>query len=117
MTNLAGIRVALTCSCAWAKTTVGAAFAATSLDQNPGPSANCEVCGPHSGPYGPAPVGSAVRTSDLPPSRMAGVTIDPAATHQHDLLTEKAPYLYPCVQSRQSERLLVANLPIAMRGG
>ncbi|AUB84555.1 hypothetical protein [Candidatus Thiodictyon syntrophicum] len=44
-------------------------------DHNLALSANGEVCGPHSGPYGPAPVGSAVRTSDLPSSRVAGCTI------------------------------------------
>ena len=49
------------------------------LDHNPGKSANCEFCGPHSGPYGPAPVGSAVRTSDLPSSKVAGVMIKAAA--------------------------------------
>ena len=44
-------------------------------DHNLGLSANGEVCGPHSGPCGPAPVGSAVRTSDLPYSRAAGCMI------------------------------------------
>ena len=48
----------------------------TELDVGPGHnlalSANGEVCGPHSGPYDPAPVGSAVRTRDLPSGRVAG---------------------------------------------
>jgi len=44
-------------------------------DHNPGLAADCEVCGPHSGPYGLAPVGSAVRTSGLPSSRVAGFMI------------------------------------------
>ncbi|WP_157817725.1 hypothetical protein [Candidatus Thiodictyon syntrophicum] len=37
-----------------------------------------EVAGPHSGPYGPAPVGSAVRTSGLALGAVAGIMIEAA---------------------------------------
>jgi len=46
------------------------------LEHNPDPLASGGVCGPHSGPYVPAPVGSAVRTSDLPSSRAARSIIE-----------------------------------------
>ena len=45
------------------------------LDHHPGRFAGCKVAGPHRGPYGSASVGSAVRTSNLQSSRVAGVMI------------------------------------------
>jgi len=52
------------------------------LDHNPDLSANGEVCGPHSGPYGSVPVGSAVRTSSLPSSKVAGLLIKASRSHK-----------------------------------
>ena len=48
---------------------------------NPGHCANCEAGGPHSGPDRRGAVGSAVRTSDLPRNRVAGVMIKAAFLH------------------------------------
>jgi len=45
------------------------------LDHDPGHCADGEAAGPHSGPYGPAPVGSAVRTSEVPSGRLIGIMI------------------------------------------